>query len=218
MAKRTQPDIQADWRVETPSQRILLEEYRLLQSRFLDLQNEGLTRMNFFITAASVSIGSFLVFGSSNLPSLYFRITLLIITALLSVIDIYICRFFISREIAVDRYERGLARIRHYFVGFDAALKDYFVTKIVDVPTSNIRGNNSGMRQSAQLIAAFLLGLEGSLLATFTSLSAEFDFLIGLVTAIMVFAVLEWNAQRRFRKAVAQVEKGMIFKDRNHAK
>src|SRR5512138_41506 len=104
MVKKNQPDMQGDWKAETPSQRILLEEYRLLQSRFIDLQSEGLTRMNFFITAASVSIGSFLIFGSSNLPPLYFKITLLIIIALLSIIDIYICRFFISREIVADKY------------------------------------------------------------------------------------------------------------------
>jgi hypothetical protein len=218
MARKNQPDIQDEWRAETSSQRILLEEYRLLQSRFLDLQNEGLTRMNFFITAASVSIGSFLVFGSNNLSELYFKIILLIIVALLSMIDIYICRFFISREIAVDRYERGLARIRNYFVRIDADLKDYFVTKIFDVPTGNIKGNNSGMRQSAQLIGAFLLGLEGSILMTFTSLFVEIDILTGFVIAILAFSILEWNAQRRFKKVVEAVETEMKFKEKSNAK
>jgi len=214
MTKKNQLNIQDDWKAETPSQRILLEEYRLLQSRFLDLQNEGLTRMNFFITAASVSIGSFLIFGSNNLPALYFKITLLIIIALLSMIDIYICRFFISREIAVDRYERGLARIRNYFISLDTNLKDYFVTKIFDVPTSKIKGNNSGMRRSAQLIGAFLLGLEGSILITFTSLPAEINILIGLVIAILVFSIFEWYAQRRFKKVVEVVETEMKFKEK----
>jgi hypothetical protein len=218
MAKKKQPDTQYEGAAETPSQRILLEEYRLLQGRFLDLQNEGLTRMNFFITAASVSIGSFLVFGSSNLPPLSFKITLLIIIALLSMIDIYICRFFISREIAIDKYERGLARIRDYFIRLDTNLEDYFVTKTFDVPTNNIQGNNSGMRRSAQLIGAFLVGLAGSILTTFTTLPVEINILVGTMLAILVFAVLELNAQRRFGKAVAQIEKEMKFTERINAK
>jgi len=205
---------------ETSSQRILLEEYRLLQSRFLDLQGEGVMRMNFFITAASVSIGSLLVFGggNSNVSPLYFKLAMLTILVLLGIINFYICRFFVSREIAVDRYERGLARIRRYFIQLDHTIEDYFVTRVLDVPTSNIVGNNSGMRRAAQLIEAFLLGLAFTISATFSTFRLEIDFLIGLTTAVFVFLIFEVTAQRKFKKAEKNAEKEMKFKERVNAK
>ncbi len=197
---------------ETPSQRILLEEYRLLQNRYLNLQDEGVTRLNFFITATSVSIGSLLVFGgSSNFPLLYFKIALLVITGILSVINHYICKFYVHRDTVIDRYDRGLARIRHYFIKMDPALADYFITRTTDIPTGNIVKNTSGMRRAAQLLESFLLGLAATILTTFTTLSAGIDILIGCVAAVFVYLSLEITAQRKYKAAIQTAEKDRKF-------
>ena len=70
----------------------------------------------------------------------------------------------------MDRYERGLARIRHYFIMLDPTIKDYFVTRSIEVPTSNISKNNSGMRRAAQIIEGFLIGLAVTTILTFKPL------------------------------------------------
>jgi len=208
MAKNTEnKELDAASR-ETSSQRILLEEYRLLQSRFLSLRDEGINRLNFFITVASLSIGSILVFGAGNkgIPTEYFKIALVIVSIVLSIVNYDICKFLVSRDIVTDKYERGLARIRNYFVKLEPDIKDRFVTKIMDTPTNYLIKKNSGMQRTAQVLEGFLLGLAATILSTFLILDTLVDILIGCGMAVIVFVVLEVLARTRYNQALKRIE------------
>jgi hypothetical protein len=221
MVKKIATKPLAEFVQETSSQRILLEEYRSLQTRFLNLQDEGVSRMNFFITAASVSIGSILVLGSSNNSNIsqYIPIALLIVSTILAIINHYICNFFTHRDIVADRYERGLARIRRYFANLDPALEDYFVTRITDIATGNTVKNTSGMRRSAQITESFLIGLSVSMtLLIATPLDSKLDIVIGIFIVFVSFIFLELYAQTKYRKARLDAEKKMKFMDGINAK
>lgn len=208
MAKATENKKQDTISHNESSQQILADEYRLLQGRFLSLRDEGINRLNFFITVASVSIGSLLVFGgNSNMPPQYFKTILLIVLAVLALVNYDICKFLVSRDVVTDRYERGLARIRNYFVKLDPNISDYFVTNITDKPTNYLIQKNSGMQRTAQILEGFLLGLFAAILSTFSSLAIEFDFAIGCGVAILVFALLEIRAQIKFNRALARIKK-----------
>ena len=149
--------------------------------------------MNFFITAASFSLGGLLVFGGNaqNFPQLYFRIALLSVLLLLGIIDYYICLFFVQKDVLIDRYERGLIRIRRYFIGLDPVIESYFVTRVMEEPTHNILRNNSGLRRAAQIIESFLMALATITALTFTNFPAGFDIAGGSIAAVLVFLMLE---------------------------
>jgi len=199
---------------ETPSQRILLEEYRSMHSEYLSRRNEGVIRLNFFITAASVLLGGAFVLGSgtSNLPLVYFKLALLSALFILIVVGLEICNFLVYRDIASDRDIRGLARIRNYFAKLDPDLENYFVSNTNDTPTGYITRNNSGMRRVAQVIVGFLFGLISTILSTFISLPIETYLAIEISVTILVILILELIARRRFRRALENVEKNINFR------
>jgi hypothetical protein len=197
---------------ETPSQRILLEEYHLLEERYLRIRDEAIIRMNFFITAASVALGGALVFASGkDIPFTYFRLVLLVVLFALSAIGLDIFTFLISRDIASDRYERGLARIRQYFVTLDPSIEDYFINNIVDIPTLFIVKKLSGIRMAAQIIVCVLIGLTVAISYTFLSIATETLIWVGGTTAILVFIILEVVARTMLTAAVKEVEKDIKF-------
>jgi len=197
---------------ESPSQRILLEEYRSIHSEYLNRRDEGVTRLNFFITAASVLLGGALVLaGASNFPLVYFKIILLSAIFILLVIGLEICNFLVYRDIASDRDIRGLARIRNYFTKLDPELEQYFVTSTSDTPTGYISRNSSGMRRVAQVIVGFLFGLALTILSTFLFLSLVLNIVIGVGTTILVILIFEINARRKFKRTLENVEKNIKF-------
>jgi hypothetical protein len=201
--------------VETPSQRILLEEFRLLEERYSHYRNHAIERLNFFITAASVAIGGVLVFGSnsSNLPSQYFKIILLITLMLLAIIGLDLYSYLIYRDISTDRTERGLARIREYFISLDPKIRRFFVTKSTDGPTRYLSYTGSGIRRITQVIDGFLLGVIITITLTFTSLIPGLIISIGIVTLLLTFLILELNARRRLRLALKKVKDSLNEND-----
>ena len=197
---------------ETSSQRILLEEYKSIHNDYLRLRSEGVTRVNFFITSASVALGGVLVLGSSNnIPIIYFKIILLATLTLLAIIGLEIYYYLVQRDIGSDRHIRGLARIRNYFIEIDPSIKDYFVHTIYDIPTAYLIMKSSGMRRTTQIIEGFFVGSSLAILSTFLLLIPEVNFVIGLVAAILTITILEINARRKLGKASKRAEKEIKF-------
>ena len=207
MVRKIKPKDADGFAPETPSQRILLEEFRYLQEHYLNNRDQGIVRMNFFITAASVAIGGVLVFGSNSaVPVQYFKLILSTTLLLLMIIGLDLYSYLILRDISADRDERGLARIRKYFINLDPQIQGSFVTRYSDNPTRYLTYTGSGIRRITQVINSFLLGLMATILITFTSLIPETAILIGILTALIFFVILESNARRRLRKALLKVK------------
>lgn len=211
MVKKT--EVKASMISETSSQRILLEEFRLLQDRFRRNREEGINRMNFFITAASVVLSGVLVFGSSNNISFNsFRLILFVALIVLSAIGLDIYLWLITRDISADRLERGLARIRHYFLTLDPEIEKYFITSVVDIPTGRLIKKMSGMRTAAQIVESFLLSFSSAILFTFFSYTPETSILVGVIAIFFCYTILEVFARKRLNSALRDAEKDIRFK------
>ncbi len=211
MAKKTETTNKDTLLPETSSQRILLEEFQFLQNQYLHNRDQGITRMNFFITATSVAIGGVLVFGSnnSNLPLQYFKLILLFTLVLLCIIGLDLYNYLINRDISADRSERGLARIRKYFINLDPKIKGYFITRYSDAPTKYLTYRGSGIRRTSQVIESFLLGLITTILLTFTLLIPEVVISGGFIAALLAYLILEINAHRRLGAALRKVKQNI---------
>lgn len=200
---------------ETSSQRILLEEYRALNADYLNLRSEGISRVNFFITATSVVLGGALVLASSNstLPVLYFKLILLTAALILATVGLETYSYLIHREISSDRLMRGLARIRHYFVKLDPQIRDHFVTKVADTPTGSLIHKHSGLRRTTQIIEGFFVGLIFAVLSTFLPFSQVRNIGFGTGVTVLTIILLEINARWKLDKAYKTAVAEMKFND-----
>ena len=109
----------------------MLEEYKMLRERFHSLRSEGVNRLNFFITLTSVVVGGVLVWGSSNNVSpVLFKSVLLVALLLLASVGLDVFWFMVTRHRATDKVQRGMNRVRRYFVECDPSLTPYFCAKI----------------------------------------------------------------------------------------
>jgi hypothetical protein len=219
MPQKTPKSEKVEQSQETASQRILLEEYRFLQNRFISNREEGVTRLNFFITASSVVLGAVLVFGSNDsvVPASYFRWILLAILGVLSFLAFEIYNFLIYRDILGDRCERGMARIRRYFIHMDPEIEGYFVNRVIDIPTSYVVWKYSNMRRTAQILIGTLLGLFAAVASSFFAPILWVLVVIGVVSLSLVYIILEVKALRDLDKVRKSVEKDVKFRMRENA-
>ncbi len=203
-----------DNHLETSSQRILLEEYRALHVDYIQQRGEGITRMNFFITAMSVVLGGVLVFASSTTAMTipYFRLILLGALLILAAIGLDIDSFMIQRNIDLDRDIRGMARIRNYFVKLDPDSENFLVNDTHDTPTDYLVVKGSGMRRSAEVIVGFLIGIALIVLSSYFPLTLEINFVIGTGATILTALFLEIRAHRILSKARSDAQNYMKFK------
>jgi hypothetical protein len=213
MAKKIETQIRKTSTSNTSSQSILLEQYRALNSDYIQQRGEGVTRMNFFITAMSVVLGGALVFASRNDEMMISHIRLVLLAALILLItiglDVY--SFLIQRNIDIDRDIRGMARVKIYFVNLDPGLENFFVNGIDDTPTDFLTAKGFGMRRSAEIIIGFLFGFAFAVLSSYFPLTLEVNILIGVSMSILTALFLENNARRKLGKALRNAERELNF-------
>ena len=211
MAKIVESQVHKNITSSTSSQSILLEEYRALHGDYIQQRSEGITRMNFFITALSVVLGGVLIFASKTNATTfpYFSLVLLAALLILATIGLDVDSFLIQRNIDIDRDIRGMARVRNYFVNLDPGLKIFLVNDIYDTPTDHLVVKGSGMRRSAEIIVGFLIGIALTVLSTYFPLALEINIMIGVSVTILTALFLEFSAQRKLGKALRDAQKEM---------
>jgi hypothetical protein len=145
----------------TSSERFLIEEYQMLRERFHNTRTEGISRINLFFTVTSAVLGGILLLDSKNssFPSGFFQLVLLVILLILAVIGYDIYLFMIARDRVSDRVERGMARIRRYFVERDKELEKFLVYTTYDNPTTYLTRSNMGLRRTVQIIESLIIAL-----------------------------------------------------------
>jgi len=188
---------------ETPPADFMLEEYKMLQERFHSLRNEGLNRLNFFITLTSAIAGGVLIFAdSSNFSPQFVKILIATAFIMLSIIGWDICGTLVARDRVTDRVERGMARIRQYFVQKDPSISDFLIFPYHDEPTRYItKLSGAGVRRSAQAIESFIVSIIVAVLASLGDLqSVSVGFLAG-GAFIANFLILERKARKSYMEA-----------------
>ena len=203
MAKLKDTRVSKNLTPNSSSENILLEEYRALQGDYIQQRGEGVTRMNFFITAMSVILGGVLVFVSGNNTTMIsdFKLVLLVAFTIMITIGIDVYGFLTQRNINIDRDLRGMARIRSYFVNLDSDLENYFMNGIHDTPTDFLIAKGSGMRRSTEIIVGFLAGFASAILSSYYVASLEINIMIATIFTILTVSFLEYFARRKLGKA-----------------
>jgi hypothetical protein len=198
------------------SKDFLLEEYKALEGRFQNYRIEGVSRLNSYLTLTSVLGGAGLFFlgNNTNISTAIAQPILIAVMLLLASVGFDTWYYILLRQITSDKIERGLSRIRHYFVEQDETISKYLVNSINDDPTSYVKYQNksNGVRRTVQTIQAFTLSI------AFTTASNLFmrqlglwSILIGIVVFIIDFAYFENSGKKSFERAQERVSKESIF-------
>lgn len=192
----------------------LIEEYKMCLESYNRMRDDGTNRLNFFIALASALLGGAVLIASNStqLTRLDIEILLLVILAFLIFIGVDIYNFTLSRQFALDKWLRGMNRIRRYFVDHDMSIEKYLVHSLDDEPTGHITHRESvGIRRINQIILAFMIGLAaGDLLSMFNIvivISALVGFLVMLISAF----IFERSAIHKINKYITRIQNDVHF-------
>jgi len=205
---------------ENDSSKFLLEEYRALEGRFQSYRVEGVSRLNSYLTLTSVLGGAGLFFlgNSANLSAVVSHSILIAVMLLLSSVGYDAWYYIIIRQITSDKIERGLSRIRHYFIEQDQSISKYLVNSINDDPTLYLRRQkkSNGVRRTVQTIQAFTLSIAVLSAANLTLPTLkEWVILLGLAAFAIDFGLFEYIGNRRFAREQERVTEKSVFPDNN---
>ena len=195
------------------SPEFMLEEYKMLRERYHSVRNEGINRVNLLFTVTSAVLGGILLFDSKNstFSSSFFQLVLIVLLSILAFVahDIYL--FMIARDRVSDRVERGMARVRRYFVERDKNLQDFITYPITDNPTHNLSRPSMGLRRSVQVIESFFITLIICVIANIFMLQFEIILFVGGVGFVLIFSILHYLSRRTLRKEMESVARFMKF-------
>jgi len=191
-------ELEKDQPPDPNSVNFMLEEYRMLQGRYESLWSEGVTRLNFFVTLTSALLAGMALIGSGGQQNpTFFKLILLAILLLLSAIGLDLYQFILMRARVVDKAERGMRRIRRYFIEQDHSLKDYVTFAYHDEPTDYLfEKHGSNVRRTTQLILACIAGIACGLIADLLALPLEVALSVGVIAFVIDFALMEYRARR----------------------
>ncbi len=195
----------------------LLEEYKQLDNERVRLRDEGIARLNFFLTLTSAVLGGIVLFGQST-PSFKIEYILLIALIFLSIIGWYTFSFTVDRDINTDRLLRAAGRIRRYFTNNSPNIKSHIMWQDHDEPSKYVTSNNSVVRKIMQATLSLLLGLTVGLLINLISRNIVILLSAGVVSFVIFWLNFEFYARRHFKKAVKDAEAQILQPKRQPAK
>jgi hypothetical protein len=192
----------------------MLEEYRSLRERSQNMKDDAVVRLNFFIGLTSALVGGSLVLGNNaTLSPILFKSLLLVELIILTIIGLDVFNSVVIRNQVIDKAERGMSRIRRYFIINDPSLAQFMTYRTSDEPTFWLTNRSgAGMRRTTQILIGFTSGLSIGILADLINILLEFEILIGVLSSIIVFFALELSARRSLNRALKDAEKEIKFK------
>lgn len=198
--------------VEPSAVEFLMAEYSEISQENRRLRQEGITRLNFFITITS-SILAVLAFLSQNatMTGVVFRVVAIGILSVLFFVGLDTFRFTIRRDIHTDLNIRALARIRRFFATYSPSIRPYLTWPDHDEPTPWVAHNTSNVRLTAQYILSFICALIGCLGLNLAGVPLTISAVAGVVMLAIAFLGFQRYATQRFQQASLESKQSMRF-------
>ncbi|MFM8321740.1 MAG: hypothetical protein ACKOC5_12575 [Chloroflexota bacterium] len=198
---------------QEPSVAFLLAEYQLLRERFISLQQERVQRLNFFIALTLACLGVVLYLGgTTRMRPDIFLLLVQVALLLLAAVGADLVMFLVMRERVIDRVERGMARIRHYFVERDPGLARYVILATSDESTLHVRNLKvMGLQRAAQVVQGITVALAATLLAYLLNTPLYLSMGVGAVAFVVDYLALESYTRETLKQAAAQAQREANF-------
>lgn len=190
----------------------LLAEFNQITEETRRLREEGLNRLNFFITLTSSVLAGLVLFSQVNVMSA-FNLQLVSIGALIFLILMgwSAFRFTISRDISTDLNIRATGRIRRFFIDRDPLIGSYVTWQQHDEPTRWVTKNTSNLRTTIQSILSLLFALLAGLAANLILGQIFWSIGLGVIGFGAALLLLPFYARKRFETAAKAAESMVRF-------
>jgi len=192
----------------------LLAEYNELNGEVNRLRDEGMKRLNFFITMTTSVLGGLAILSGWRTISTYqFHLIAIVALLFLLIVGWGTFRFSIYRDIDIDFQIRSIARIRRYFINLDPSIHTFLSEgKDDDEPTRYITGENvSTFRTTTHTIISLFFSATIGLVVNMFLDNVLTSIVIGLVGFPLVFFVIDNYIKSMFKKALENAKKSMQF-------
>ncbi len=181
----------------------LIAEYSEIFQEYRRLRDEGIKRLDFFVTLTTAVLGGLVVLSeisTSIQPTLPWIAVLSIFLLLILGWDIY--RYLVTRETSSDFNMRAMGRIHRFFIGNDPLIADYFMWKTDDEPSIYVRKKSlSSLITTMSFFLSALLAFGIGVLLSFFSSRWELVFGVGLLVFLTGAFLLRADAKKRIKKA-----------------
>jgi hypothetical protein len=213
---RKQKNETQDSEIKKYAVNFLIAEYSELNQEFRRLREEGLNRLNFFIAITSSVLGGLVLLSqSASASGIFLQVVALGALFFLVLIGWDTFRFTISRDESTDKNIRRMGRIRRFFEDEYPPIEKYLPWQSHDEPTSWVTKNTSAIRQTSQSIISLLLTLMVIILVSIAETQPILLGVIGIVSFIIIFALLGFYAKNRYKKATVRADKETRFPNKS---
>ena len=192
----------------------LLAEYSELNVEMNRLRDEGMKRLNFFITMTTSVLGGLAVLsGWKTISGFQLQLIAMIAFLFLLIVGWGTFRFSIYRDIDIDFQIRSIARIRRYFLTLDPNTQAFLAEgKSDDEPTRYITGENvSSFRTTTHTIISFFFAAIIGLTINIFLDNIIVSIAIGLIGFPLSFFIIDNYIKSMFKKALGNASKSIQF-------
>ena len=190
----------------------LLAEYSELNEEFRRLREEGVTRLNFYITiTSSILAGLVLLSQISPASSGFLQFAAIGAAFLLMLIGWSLFRYTIARDELTDDTLRALARLRRFFTNHAPSIKGVLSRPMDDEPTMFVTRNASSIRLTVQSILSLLFALMAGLAVNLVSRTLVLSVGIGVIAFASVMLSLEAYSKKQFKRITESAHKSVRF-------
>lgn len=192
----------------------LLAEYNDLNAELNRLRDEGMKRLNFFITMTTSVLGGLAILsGWRTIAAFQFHLIAIAALLFLLIVGWGTFRFSIYRDIDIDFQIRSIARIRRYFINLDPNMHKFLSEgKNDDEPTRYITGENvSAFRTTTHTIISFFFSAIIGLVVNMFLDNVLTSIVIGLIGFPLSFFIIDNYIKSMFKKALENAKKSMQF-------
>lgn len=190
----------------------LIAEYNEISQETRRLRQEGITRLNFFITITSSTLAILAFLSQSKvMTGALFQIAAIGVLLLLFFVGLDMFRFTIRRDEYTDFNRRAIARIRRFFATQDPRIQAYLTWGYHDEPTHWLSKNTSHVRLTAQYILSFICALIAGLFFNLLGVHLTGSAAIGTIVLAASFVIMQRYASKRFYLAYIEAKESVRF-------
>jgi hypothetical protein len=189
----------------------LMREYQELLREYEYVRDEGVKRLNFYLTVTSSILAGLVFLSQISSTMMTFQIAAIGASFFLLLIGLPLYRSIIYRDTNSDTLLRQISRVRQYFVSQSPSIEIYVSRSVNDEPTGYVLRNSSDLRVTLQAILAVLFSaIMGFSLNLFIN-----DSLIAGIASVVLFVVdylaLNAYAKQQYKTAADRATKSVRF-------
>lgn len=189
------------------SNEYLIAEFTEIFAEFRRVRNEGIKRLNFFITLISaIFAGLIFVFQLTTISLLHKKLIFISSFIFMMIIGFEFYRYLISRDISSDFNMRAMSKIRSYFISKDPNIHQYILWHKTDEPSFYLKRERlPSIISTMSLIISLMISCTFSMILSFKINDWYILLSLALIILIIFLFLSHKYAKNKFDNALLKI-------------